>query len=356
VRDNGAASLRGMAIGDVTKANWMAPLFSRVLQPMIRSSTSWRALVFALLTGGLLLNACDTADLSSLRDESIIELMQGVQEMRTFAAVVGADSTLSASLAEDGTYTVLVPRTVALSTLQTDTLINDPQILARVVDRHIIQGTVLRSGDITDGMSVTPIEGTPLTFSTEDGLRVNGARIVTTDVTASNGVLHILDRPILDRLNAAERILIESDLQVLETSFDLSDGPLQSRLQDDDATQTVFAPTNDAFAAAVDSSGDGSVSEAELGQVDLDRVLPYHVLPSRVLAQQIPTSSTPYETLLGSDLLAVRNGENGSVSVGSGADRPTAAVTQANLEARNGVIHVIDSLLVPPVNGSRVRP
>lgn len=302
--------------------------------------------------GGLLLTACDTADLSSLPDESIIDLMQGVQEMRTFAAVVGADSALAASLAEDGAYTVLVPRSVGLANLQTDTLINDPQLRARVADRHVIPGTVLQAGDITDGMSVTPIEGTPLTFSTTDGLRVNGARIVTTDVPASNGVIHILDRPILDRLNTAERILIESDLQVLETSLDLSEGPLQARLRDDNVNQTVFAPTNDAFAAVVDTNGDGSVSEAELGQVDLDRVLLYHVLPDRVLAQQIPLSSTEYETLLGPNVQAVRNAESGSVTVGGSVNRPTATVTRADLRSRNGVVHVIDSLLVPPANGS----
>jgi len=100
---------------------------------------------------------------------------------------------------------------------------------------------------------------------------------------------------------------------------------------------TVFAPTNDAFAAALTALG--LTQEELLASPDLAAILTYHVLPAKVMAADVTTASTP--TTVQGETLAVKPA-NGGVTVND------ASVTAADVAASNGVIHVIDKVLLPP--------
>ena len=96
---------------------------------------------------------------------------------------------------------------------------------------------------------------------------------------------------------------------------------------------TVFAPTDDAFAALPQGTVQGLLADPPA----LARVLTYHVVPGRITSAQI-THDSEQETVEGGVLkLAV----NGGVTVNG------AAVIQADVDAENGVIHVIDRVLIP---------
>ena len=120
---------------------------------------------------------------------------------------------------------------------------------------------------------------------------------------------------------------------------------LQDALADPEATLTVFAPTNEAFEAAL--SDLGLTAEELLADTEtLTSILTYHVLGDVVTSGDIAEAGTeeiPVETLSGEELTVVV-GDDGTVGF---ADQ-TATVTMADIEASNGVIHVIDAVLLPP--------
>lgn len=101
---------------------------------------------------------------------------------------------------------------------------------------------------------------------------------------------------------------------------------------------TVFAPTNAAFEATLKDAG--LTQDQLLASPDLAKILTYHVLPSKVMAADITGTLNP-ATVEGQNLEVALDG--GSVKVG-----PTAKVAQADVAASNGVIHAIDSVLLPP--------
>lgn len=120
---------------------------------------------------------------------------------------------------------------------------------------------------------------------------------------------------------------------------------LQDALADPEATLTVFAPTNDAFEAALAALG--LTAEELLADTEtLTSILTYHVLGETVTSTDLADAGTEeitVTTLNGEDLTVIV-GDDGSVSF---ADQ-TAMVTAADVEASNGVIHVIDAVLLPP--------
>ena len=122
---------------------------------------------------------------------------------------------------------------------------------------------------------------------------------------------------------------------------------LTDALADPDATLTVFAPTNAAFEAAIEALG--TTAEDLLADTEtLTAILTYHVLGDVVTSTDLANAGTEEisVTTLSDQELIVVVGDDGSVGF---ADQ-TATVTQADIEADNGVIHVIDAVLLPPSN------
>jgi transforming growth factor-beta-induced protein len=120
---------------------------------------------------------------------------------------------------------------------------------------------------------------------------------------------------------------------------------LQDALADPEATLTVFAPTNAAFEAALTALG--MTAEELLADTEtLTAILTYHVLGESVTSVDLAAADTEeimVSTLSGEDLTVIV-GDDGSVSFAE----QTATVTTADVNASNGVIHVIDAVLLPP--------
>ncbi|UWR21509.1 fasciclin domain-containing protein [Sulfitobacter sp. S190] len=106
---------------------------------------------------------------------------------------------------------------------------------------------------------------------------------------------------------------------------------------------TVFAPVNDAFAALPDGTVDTLLKPENKGQ--LTDVLLYHVDDRNLTAEQIPGGSNYFKPINTAERLCITKGANG-VSIADGTGE-TANVVIANIEADNGVIHVIDKVLLP---------
>ncbi|WP_299406371.1 fasciclin domain-containing protein [uncultured Roseobacter sp.] len=106
---------------------------------------------------------------------------------------------------------------------------------------------------------------------------------------------------------------------------------------------TVYAPVNDAFAALPEGTVETLLKPENKGQ--LTDVLLYHVDDRKLTAEMIPNGSTYFKPVLASERLCISKGADG-VSIADGTGE-TATVVVANIEADNGVIHVVDKVLLP---------
>lgn len=177
------------------------------------------------------------------------------------------------------------------------------------------------------------------TATTEDA----GATSTTEDMTTTTEAMTSTTEEMMDENTVLDLALSSPDFETLVAAVQAAG--LQDALADPDATLTVFAPTNDAFAAALDALG--LTAEELLADTEtLTTILTYHVLGDVVTSADIVAAGAeeiPVETLSGEELV-VTLGDDGTV----GFAGQTAVVTMADLEASNGVIHVIDAVLLPP--------
>ena len=104
---------------------------------------------------------------------------------------------------------------------------------------------------------------------------------------------------------------------------------------------TVFAPTNDAFAAVPEADLDALLDDPEA----LANVLTYHVIPARILAKDLQPGAQTVTTVQGEDL-TVTVEDDGTATI-TDANGNVANITATDLKARNGVVHVIDGVLLP---------
>ena len=109
----------------------------------------------------------------------------------------------------------------------------------------------------------------------------------------------------------------------------------------------MFAPTNDAFLAALDNNDNGQIDDDEIPSSAAE-ILQYHVLDDVFFATDVPTSETNLPTLEGSELTVVRSGSD--VAINPGAEN--ASVVAPDVAVENGVIHGIDTVLQRPGGGS----
>jgi uncharacterized surface protein with fasciclin (FAS1) repeats len=119
----------------------------------------------------------------------------------TFTTLVAAVEAagLVDTLKGEGPFTVFAPTDEAFAALPEGTveaLLADPEALAAILTYHVIAGKVM-STDLTDGMMATTVNGAEVTIGTEGGVTVNGANVVTADIEASNGVIHVIDAVIM---------------------------------------------------------------------------------------------------------------------------------------------------------------
>jgi len=130
---------------------------------------------------------------------TIVEVAAGNEDFSTLVAAIEA-ADLVETLNGEGPFTVFAPTNEAFDALPEgvlDALLleENQDTLVSILTYHVVPGEVF-STDITDG-DVATVEGQTVTLSTADGVTVNGANVVTADVEASNGVIHVIDAVLL---------------------------------------------------------------------------------------------------------------------------------------------------------------
>lgn len=121
---------------------------------------------------------------------------------RLAAALESAD--LVSTLKGDGPYTVFAPTDAAFAKIPQadfDALLKDKKALGEVLSRHVVEGRLMAE-DVAKLKDIKTIEGTPIRFATSGGkVMVNDANVTATDIAASNGVIHVIDKVIMPARN-----------------------------------------------------------------------------------------------------------------------------------------------------------
>ncbi len=229
--------------------------------------------------------------------------------------------------------------------------------LNAVLGIHVVP-TVAFAGDLAEGDNVVTTlaeeeltvtrSGSSVTVTDPNGRTFN---VIVADVAIENGVVHVIDGVLLTEQEEEEDLpnLVEAaqeaGLTILLDAVGAIDG-LGEDLLNEDAI-TVFAPSNAAFEAALTAFGASNLDElvAELGGLDaLGTVLGFHVVPVVAFAGDLAEGSNVVTTLSGQELTVTRNGANVTVTDATGN---TASVIAADVAIENGVLHVIDAVLLP---------
>lgn len=289
-------------------------------------------------------------------EKSIVDIAVEDGRFTTLVAAVTAAG-LAETLSGEGAFTVFAPTDDAFAALPAGTvesLLEDPEgALKDILLYHVVEGAVPAETVVTLE-SATTLEGEPVAISVMDGnVKLNeAANVIITDITASNGIIHVIDAVILPPSMteaAAEEEMAEAR-SIAEIAAE--DGRFTTLLAAVEAAGlaetlsgegnfTVFAPTDEAFAALPEGTVESLLEDP---QGALKDILLFHVLSQAVPAADV----VKYEA---ADTL---QGENVSISVVDDEVimNGNAKVVLPDIQAANGIIHVIDMVMLPPsMNG-----
>lgn len=304
----------------------------------------WITLGIGVLVLFLVGTGCDAFTDDDLGDAdpqtpSVAEIVTEVRALSTLEEGATKANIID-DLETDG-ITLFAPLNGAFDPIDTNTLLSGQNqgLLKEVLTYHVVPREIAAE-DISDGMTVETLEGDSLTFSTADGVSVNGASVTNADVSASNGVVHVIDGVLIETVDAVDRTDLTPQFSVLRKL--IGEAGLTSTLRGPgpDASEglTVFAPTDEALLGALDENGNGAIDDEEIPD-NIGSILQYHVLDNVFFASDVPSSATDVETLEGSDVTV--QSSDGTVTVNGNE------VTVPDVEVENGVVHGIDAVLMP---------
>jgi len=306
---------------------------------MIKLSKFNWILIFAL---PLFLMACGDDDDAEPEPQSIVEIAAADGQFSTLVAALTRVDLVSV-LEGDGPFTVFAPTNAAFtaSGVNLDNL--SDEALTEVLLYHVL-GAKVNAADIADGQTYVTTAATTgpgdnqlsVLIEKENGnVSLNGAVNVTSaDVEATNGVIHIVDDVILP-LDVVGHASANSSFTSLVSTLGAASGDLVPTLQGA-GPFTVFAPLNSAFDAI-------STTTATLDADQLSKVLLYHVVSGNVRSTDL--SDGMMVTSLNSDVTFTVN-IDGSVTL-TDISGNTSTVVLTDVQATNGVIHVLDAVIIP---------
>lgn len=285
--------------------------------------------------------------MSSLASASdIVDTAVASGKFKTLAAALGA-ADLVPTLKGKGPFTVFAPTDEAFAKLPKSTIeaLLKPENkakLAGILTYHVVPGQVMAK-QVVDLKGAVSVNGQRIDIKVEDGkVMVDGALVTTTDIVCDNGVIHIIDSVILP----ADKTIPETadGAGTFKTLLAAAKAAGLAETLSGTGPFTVFAPTDEAFAKLPAGTVE-SLLKAENKQKLVD-ILKYHVVAGRVYSEDAVKAKSA-KTLQGAPISVIVND--------SGAMINQSKLVLTDLDASNGVIHVIDAVLMPPAKGADAR-
>ena len=295
--------------------------------------------------------SCNKDDDNTPEPQNIVQLASDNPNLSSLVAAVQRAGLVDVLSGTDN-FTVFAPTNQAFENfLNTAGFANleavPTDVLRNVLLNHVVIGTV-RSTDLTTGYfnSQATFGNTnnnlSLYVNTTSGVRINNVATVTSaDIAASNGIVHVVDA-VIGLPTITTFATSNADFSILVAALTRSDLSANfAQVLEGDGPFTVFAPTNAAFAALLSELGLSDLADipAEL----LEAVLTYHV---------VGAGNVRAENLTNGQAVTTLQGQNFTVNLGTGATITDARGRNANIIATNvqginGVVHVIDRVILP---------
>jgi uncharacterized surface protein with fasciclin (FAS1) repeats len=273
-------------------------------------------------------------------EKDIVDTAVGAGSFNTLVAAVKAAG-LVETLKGEGPFTVFAPTDDAFKKLPAgtvETLLKPENLkkLQAILTYHVVSGSVM-AADVVKLDSAKTVQGQDVTIKVVNGsVMINGAKVVKTDIKCSNGVIHVIDSVILPpekKADIVDTAVSADDFNTLVAAVKAaglvetlkSEGPF-----------TVFAPTDKAF-AKIPASALKDLLKPE-NKKKLAGILTYHVVPGKVMAADV-VKLTSAKTANGQEV-TIKVSDKGVMING-------ANVIKTDIECGNGVIHIIDSVIMP---------
>ncbi len=311
--------------------------------------------VLLLLTSvSIFITACEkTEDEPAVIENTIAGIILNDSTLSTFEALM-----VKANLAItfDGTdpYTVFAPDNAAFaaSGITTAIINNYSQAQAQTIFLYHTLVSKVMAADLPVGPNavVTTFTNDSL-FVTKDGnggVFINGNKLIQADINADNGVIHIINGVLYPpATNIVEAVLLNGLDSLAKaiaraTNDSTGDNGLDSLLNS--SMVTMFAPTDSAF-AYLDSLWSTNIDS--VGMDTLVNVLKYHITPGRIFSSDLVDG--PFIMSSGGNtLIGLTNGPTGGPTItGTNNGGMPSNITAPNIISRNGVVHIIDRVLLP---------
>lgn len=277
---------------------------------------------------------CTASEAAAPKD--LVDTAVAAGSFKTLVAAVQAAG-LAETLKGEGPFTVLAPSDQAFAKLpkrSVEALLEDKEALKAVLTYHVLPGKVpahkvasMRWAKTAQGQSL-------LVRAKDETVRFDGARVIAADIPASNGIIHVIDTVLMPRKDIVQTAVDAGSFKTLVAAVNAaklgetlkSEGPF-----------TVFAPADPAFSKLPAGAIDALLKD----EAKLKAILTYHVVPGRILAGDIASGTSRVRTANGLDLRIERS-EDGTITVNG------AKVISKDIVAGNGIIHVVDTVLLPP--------
>lgn len=270
--------------------------------------------------------------------KDIVATAVGAGSFNTLAAALKAAG-LVETLQGAGPFTVFAPTDEAFAKLPAGTVENllkpeNKATLIAVLTYHVVPGNVMAK-DVVTLSHATTVNGQRVDIRTKDGkVMIDNATVAKTDIACTNGVIHVIDSVILPVSN--DIVATASEAGSFGTLLAAAKAAGLVETLQSEGPFTVFAPTDEAFAKLPKGTVEDLLKPEN--KAKLASILTYHVLPGRVYADQVGTTKAAPTV----------NGQMVNFSVYGGVAKINGAtITATDLETSNGVIHVIDTVILP---------
>jgi transforming growth factor-beta-induced protein len=263
--------------------------------------------------------------------KNIVQTAIAAGQFKTLVKAVEAAGLVD-TLSSPGPFTVFAPTDEAFAKLPAgalESLLKNPEALKSVLLFHVVPGKVM-AADVVKLKTAKTALGQPAQIDASKGVRVESANVVKTDITASNGVIHVIDAVIMPKNDIIEAARSAGSFKTLLTAIEAAE--LTDTLRGA-GPFTVFAPTDEAFAKLPKDTLDALLKD----KAKLASILTYHVVSGKVMAADV-VKLKEAKTV---------QGQNVRIDAASGVKVNDAKVAKTDVPATNGVIHVIDAVLLP---------
>ncbi|MBX3385668.1 MAG: fasciclin domain-containing protein [Phycisphaeraceae bacterium] len=268
--------------------------------------------------------------------KSIVETAMADENFSTLVAAI-KQAGLVEALSGEGPFTVFAPTNAAFAKVDKaalEALMKDPKALAGVLTYHVVPGRVMAS-DVTKLTGAVTLQGQRIGVDAKSGVKVDGANVTRTDIVCSNGVIHVIDAVIMpSNKNIVQTAAGAGTFRTLAAALEAAG--LVSTLESE-GPFTVFAPTDEAFAKLPPETLSSLLKPENREQ--LRSVLLYHVVPGRVFSEAALKAGKATTAQGSAITIAAKDGK---------AMVNNAGLVKTDVNASNGVIHVIDTVILPP--------